>query len=266
MIQHLWAIGVDWDEQIPESVASPFAMWISELEQIPKFSIPRKYWPSDLVPVHTSLHIFGDASEKAYAACCYLRVESKSGEVYVTFVMSRMRVAPFGKISLSLPRLELQASVLCIRLYTLVEEELHIKIDDVVFWTDSNTVVQYLNNESRRFKTFVGNRIAVIRSASSPGQWRHCPGHLNPSDLGTRGMTMTELTNDNVWLQGPDFLWKTPEFWPMNIKTNEIERSDPEVRSPLIAQVEMTASVCGPVDPRDFSTLSKLLIRTAWCL
>ena len=266
LIQQLWAIGVDWDDEITGNVATSFAGWIDELGEISKFTIPRKYWPPLLTPSHVSLHVFGDASEMAYASCCYIRVQTPSGETHVSFVMSRMRVAPLGKKCLSLPRLELQASVLCTRLYTLVQKELDLKIDESFFWTDSNTVLQYLNNKTRRFKTFVGNRVAEILSVSSADQWRHCPGDLNPSDLATRGMTMSDLSSDNnVWLHGPDFLWKIMDHWPDQPNVGEIESSDPEMRNPLVAKMELRVHRAEPIDPSSVSSLSKLLKHTAWC-
>ena len=40
--------------------------------------------------------------------------------------------------------------------------ELDIKLDESVFWTGSTTVLRYIFNETKRFHTFVGNRISVI--------------------------------------------------------------------------------------------------------
>jgi hypothetical protein len=85
-----------------------------------------------------------------------------------------------------------------------------MNIDSVTFWTDSCNNLRYLNNESKRFKVFVSNRIAEIRSVAQPNQWLYCPTALNPSDLATRGMPMPELVkHGNPWIHGLEFLWKS---------------------------------------------------------
>ena len=100
--------------------------------------------------------------------------------------MARKCVAPLKQ--LSMPRLELQAAVLAVRLNCLIKQELTVNIEDTVFWSDSKTVLQYIANESRQFHTFVANRVSKIHDASSLAQWRHVPGHLNPADDCTRGL------------------------------------------------------------------------------
>jgi len=122
LVQMLWMGKVGWDDDIEPNMKASISEWASEIDDIPNLSVPRTYWPTDMKPVHISLHFFGDASEKAYAACCYARVQNSEGDVHVSFVMSRMRVTPVGRRQLSLPRLELQAAVLSTRLYGLIQK------------------------------------------------------------------------------------------------------------------------------------------------
>jgi hypothetical protein len=96
LIQTLWQMGVEWDTTLGSDIAALWAQLIAELDMIEEFRVMRKYWPPRFEPIHTSLHVFGDSSEKAYAAVCYIRVVSYSGEIHVSYVMSRMRVAPTG--------------------------------------------------------------------------------------------------------------------------------------------------------------------------
>ena len=51
------------------------------------------------------------------------------------------------------------------------------------------TSLQYIKNETRRFQTFVANRVAEIHETSSPEQWHHIPGVINPADDGSRGVS-----------------------------------------------------------------------------
>jgi hypothetical protein len=45
-------------------------------------------------------------------------------------------------------------------------------------------------------------------------QIRWVPGALNPADAATRGLTVKQLRDQKVWLEGPEFLYKSQEMWP----------------------------------------------------
>ena len=102
------------------------------------------------------------------------------GKIPVSFVMSKTRVPPLRQ--LSIPRLELQAALLAVRLADSVKREFTIQVSDTVFWSDSKTVLLYISNESRRFHTFFANRVSEIQDSSSSTQWRFVADRLNPAD------------------------------------------------------------------------------------
>ena len=111
----------------------------------------------------------------------------------------------------TIPRLELMVAVV---LNCLVHGEIEYPMHDTVYWKDSMTVLQYIRNESRRFKTFVANRLAMIHDESSPDQWRHVDSSSNPADIASRGANGSETQNLQQWLHGPDFLWRDEKDWP----------------------------------------------------
>ena len=80
MFQDLWRLGLGWDEQVPGDCCQLFTKWLIDLECIRQWRIPRYYtgyaW-RDLV--YLELHGFGNASERAYGACVYLRAKSADG-------------------------------------------------------------------------------------------------------------------------------------------------------------------------------------------
>ena len=88
-------------------------------------------------------------------------------------------------------------------------------IASTFFWTDSKITLQYINNELRPFKTYVANRVAEIRDTSHPSQWRHCPGYINPADDASRGLSASKLLKRERWFNGPDFLSKPEDEWPI---------------------------------------------------
>ena len=58
----------------------------------------------------------------------------------------------------------------------------------------------------KEWKPFVQNRVNVIRKNVLPEQWSHCPGKSNPADLPSRGLTTLELSVNQLWRQGPEWL------------------------------------------------------------
>ena len=126
--------------------------------------------------------------------------------------MGKARLAPLKVVTI--PRLELAAAVVAMKLKVQIAEELKFKINDVIFWTDSTTVLQYIRNKNRRFKTFVANRLTTIHEFSTPAQWRYVNTELNPADMASRGLQPADELGLHKWIRGPDFLWKSEDNWP----------------------------------------------------
>ena len=78
--------------------------------------------------------------------------------------MAKSRTAPLQYVSV--PTLELQAATIAVRVHCLIRKEIDVPISSSFFWTDLKITLQYINNESRRFKTYVANRVSEIRDAS----------------------------------------------------------------------------------------------------
>ena len=63
----------------------------------------------------------------------------------------------------SIPRLELTAATLAVKLAAQLRKELAVEIHEKVFWTDSKVVLGYIQNTTKWFKIFVANRIHQIK-------------------------------------------------------------------------------------------------------
>ncbi len=263
IMKGLWEKGYGWDARVDDEDLGCWMQWCSELNELPKLSIHRCYWPSACEPKTFELHTFCDASERAFAACSYLVTISDTGERHVSLVMSKSRVSPLKQQCLTLPRLELQGAVLAIRLCKTVLAEIDLDIPAFFFWTDSSIVLQYISSESKRLKTFVANRVSEIRSSSDPAQWRFVPGVSNPADDCSRGLEISKLTTEHRWFRGPEFLC-TGE-WPVQERVEELQPNDVEMKRDISV---MTSTVVTEPLLRvsDFSKLSRVLRVTAWCL
>ena len=95
--------------------------------------------------------------------------------------MSKNKVAPLKKCTI--PRLELQAALLAVQVDEMLRRELDITLGQSYIWVDSDIVLKYIHNETKRFNTFVVNRVSQIRERSNPHQWHHIKGEFNPADV-----------------------------------------------------------------------------------
>ena len=263
LLQELWRQKLPWDHEIPEPYLSEWQRWLEGLPQVITADIPRCYKAKSLgVSTTLQLHNFADASRSGYAAVSYLRFADEQGRVHCSFVMGKTRNAPVKE--LTIPRLELQAAVLTTRLKKMILRELDLPIDKAFMWSDSKTVLQYIANQTKRFHTFVSNRVAEIHETTSPEQWRHVPGEVNPADDGSRGVCATYFQSKCPWWSGPEFLWQPEDKWPQT-KVEDLPDDDKEIRNFQTVTFTTDTSVINFLLQR-YSSWSVLLRIVSWVL
>ena len=231
LMQELCRENLSWDDPIPDRYLERWNVWINELPEIENFRVSRCIKPATLKEIaSTQLHTFADASERGYGAISYVRFEDVEGKIYCSFMIAKSRVAPLKKTTI--PRMELSAAVCAAKLEKLVRKETDLDLKSSILWTDSTCVLGYLNNTTKRFQTFVANRVAAIRETTELNQWKHIPGDQNPADDVSRGLSANEMLNCKRWKNGPQFLWKPEDCWPTQPSTTlSIGDDDPEVKS-----------------------------------
>ena len=82
LMQQVWISGIDWDDQLPESVLEKAKKWVAELRDLGNIKIGRclRRLTTQFM-TDQSFHVFSDASEDAYAAVMYERNVYEDGSV-----------------------------------------------------------------------------------------------------------------------------------------------------------------------------------------
>ncbi|UYV62413.1 hypothetical protein LAZ67_2000471, partial [Cordylochernes scorpioides] len=203
IMQELWRGGTGWDEHIPNDIKEKWNNFRAELLKLGDLSIPRYVWACEK-DQDVQLHGFCDASSVAYSAVCYLRTVSLDGQVHISMLAAKTRVAPCK--SLTLPRLELCAALLLSQLYRSVVDSLRIDIGRAYLWSDSQISLSWIKSDPNRWKTFIHNRVVKIQQLSDRNSWRHVSGKDNPADCASRGIMPAALSGHTLWWQGPTWL------------------------------------------------------------
>ncbi|KAK0134727.1 hypothetical protein N1851_029616 [Merluccius polli] len=265
LLQQLYRQGLGWDEPIPTDQSKQWINWIQDLPKLFDFNVPRCIKPNNFgEPQSIQLHHFADASEIGYGAVSYLRMTNDQGDLHVCFMIGKARVAPLKQMTI--PRMELAAAVLSVRLDKLLNAELHLPIQNSTFWVDSQAVLKYIANDSARFHTFVANRVSFIRENSSVQQWKFIESKHNPADEASRGLSVQKFLDNRQWICGPEFLWKPMHSWPTEAGNLSLSVDDPEVKGlPLVCNA-VSQDMPSPTFKllTHFSDWAKLVRAVAW--
>ena len=176
--------------------------------------------------------------------------------------MGKTRNAPIKEWTI--PCLELQATVLAVRLSNSVLKDLDLQADETFFWSDSMTSQQYIKNQTRRFQTFVANRVAAIHESTSLEKWHHVQASMNLADEGSRSVTIEHFQPGCRWWSGPCFLWQPEQQWP-NAQVEDIRSDDKEIRKPATIMFTTDTSQVDLLLQR-YSSWSRLLRVMSWVL
>ncbi|XP_062713903.1 uncharacterized protein LOC134290730 [Aedes albopictus] len=213
IIQDLWRAQVGWDDAIPTDIFDQWMRWIDQLSKLNQVRIPRCYFPDyDRECFKTmQLHVFVDASESNFACMAYFRVIDR-GQPRCSLVAAKAKVAPLKP--LSIPRLELQAAVIGSRLAKSIEEYHTLPISRRFLWSDSKTVLSWINSDARKYRQYVAVRIGEILEDTRSEEWRWVPTKLNVADEATKWGKGPMMQPDGRWFTGPDFLYMEENEWP----------------------------------------------------
>lgn len=155
-------------------------------------SLPRSYFGS--VDAVQELHVFCDASGRAYGAVAYLCYKEQTA-----FVMSKSLITPIKdsqrdrEREISIPEAELMAAYLGTLLATTIiaalkKNGIRMKI---FLWSDSQIIHFWISKSEGHPRQFITNRVKKIRefTQQNAATWRYLPSEDNPADILSRGAT-----------------------------------------------------------------------------
>ena len=203
ILQKMWSRGISWDEALPEDLEEECNEWADQLKELEQLEIPRHV----VNGVVTSIHGFCDSSDIAMNATIY--VATADGKVGL--VMAKSRVHSLKPRSIQ--QKELQSAVLLSQLITEVKRVYPgVK---TTLWTDSTTTLAWIMvDDPRKHIVFVHTRVGIIRENTKVEEWRHVDSANNSADPGSRGLSLKQLMECELFWFGPRFLRDDSIPWP----------------------------------------------------
>ena len=226
LMQRAWEAKISWDDHLPFELADQYLKWRTKLISLKDVELQR-FVLLDGFSDKIELHLFCDASERAYAACIYIVATDSHGRRKSSLLVAKTKVAPVK--TQSVPRLELCAALLGTRLYQSVIKSIGqtpVVIEKTFAWTDSTIVLCWLSKEPSRWSTFVSNRISEIQGENKLN-WNHVCSEENPADPASRGINPDEINQHDLWWNGPKWLLTGafPKTLSIVEKSEELKKS-----------------------------------------
>ena len=278
LFQRLCQEKSDWDDILSGELKNDWDRWCRSAAIAGEVKISRYYFrcPGEIKSVE--LVGFSDASEKAYAAVVYARAEIEGEDEYQTSLIgSKTRVAPIK--TQTMPRLELLGALILARLIRRICETIssEYSINEVTCCTDSAIAFSWVQHSDLEYKKFVQGKVVEIRKKTELKQWKHVPGKENIADLPTRGCLPDELAENQQWLEGPDWLKKPKDEWPLKswpLETkehkeeieSELKKNKPEVKECVMMTMSNQRNIEDTISPKSYGCIKKLIRVTAWIL
>ena len=189
--------------------------------------------------IQFSLVCFCDASKSAYATVVYLL--KKKSQPRLDLIFAKTRLAPIKQITI--PRLELMAVLIGVCCIQFMKVQLGLPLANIYMWSESQCVL-YWWCTAKYLSVFVQNQVSEIKGHKDI-TFGHAPSKENPADIASRGSTVQNLVENDLWWHGPKWLINSEDKWPTQ-PTSSVVLS--EFESELKKNVKTNQSVLFCVD------------------
>jgi len=118
------------------------------------------------------------------------------------------------------------------------------------------------------FQNSLASCLSAIRDSYDPSQWRYVNSERNPADVASWAETSLHCHKAEMWLSGPEFLWKHSRYWPeMPGNMSSVAHDDPEIKRNSATIAVVKEENCFLHEPITyFCSWIKLLKAIAWWL
>ncbi|EFO86961.1 hypothetical protein CRE_16539 [Caenorhabditis remanei] len=140
---------------------------------------------------NASLVMFSDASKDHYATCAYLRFECQDNTTQVQLLFSKTRIKPMNNEHLTIPRMELLGVLTAVNAASTILTEVNITLSSITFFLRQHRGTQ------------LGSTQKFIRQMA---------------DIASRGATLQQIKESNLWQHGPEFLLQDQAHWPKSLE------------------------------------------------
>ncbi|KAK6114329.1 Integrase core domain family protein [Brugia pahangi] len=164
---------------------------------------------------------------------------------------------------MSIPRLELLAILIGVRMVQFVLKQKELEDVITILWSDSQCALHWVHNSSRLLPTFIQNRVEEIRKAKI--HFRYIPSEQNPADIATKGISPNKLKGYDLWWKGPKWLTENESKWPQWKYNYNEDYQDEEIVAHITEPIIINKHF-GILDASRFSKWSRLIRTTGWVL
>lgn len=252
-VQLLWKKTNTWDEEISEELKEQWLNFWNKIKCIERVQIPR--WVGSESGTKVELHGFSDASSKGCGLVIYVRTINSTGQIRIVQLTAKSKVAPIK--TQTIPRLELIAAGMLAKLMKHVRSTMEWEYHPYYLWTDSMITLQWISKEPCELKQFVSSRVADIQDETDIQNWHHVISKDNPADVVSRGLMPDKIEHNELWWQGPSWLRKSQEHWPIS---NGAKFDETEMRAELIVNAVHIGK-----DPLLIGTMDRKIIPVIEC-
>ena len=147
ILQTLWKEKIGWDQTLNPEQIKVIRDILVDLQRVDEFIFPRH-----ILHKHSELHVFTDASSRAYGAAVYTVNETCKCS---NLLISKARVAPCKEGRLTIPKLELTASLIGARLIRYVSN--FFKFETIYLWSDSKVAISWITSDRDIKDMYIAN-------------------------------------------------------------------------------------------------------------
>ena len=255
LLHEAWKTTADWDTKLPDSFLPNWQQFIFDIPNMQQIQLPR-FIPGASNKKNLSIVTCTDASKTGLGIVSYLRIGNKV-PYSLHFLMARS--ATPNNMSHSIPKKELEALRRGIRVTEYLGKVLEVPVKKRYLFSDSQVCIAWTKKDPLDLKTFESN--VVKEFLKSKLALFYVNTKYNPADIVSRGATIEQIKDCDIYLKGPEFLLGSEKTWPDYFDLDESsckKQIDEGVKNSLKRSLEKRAQSLFSTAHQDRDSFDKL--------